>query len=169
MKKANTLEDLYQTELKDLYDAEKQLVKMLPKIADEVTEQPLREALLQHWEQTKGHMQRLEKVFEMLGVEAEARKCKGLRGILDEGKELMGDTGDMTSDAGIIASAQKVEHYEIAGYGSVVSWARRLGHQNQAELLAQTLAEEKQADQTLTRLAESSANPQAQQGMERAA
>jgi|SRR5579872_480595 len=162
--KLTSLQDLYLTELKDLYDAESRIVKALPKMAEAAQAPDLRQAFEQHLEQTRGHVDRLERIFQMLNEAPKGQKCKGIEGILDEGEEMidMGeDAPPSVNDAGLISAAQRVEHYEIAAYGTLRSYARRLGHEDQAKLLDQTLQEEGDTDKRLTQLAESSINEQA--------
>jgi ferritin-like metal-binding protein YciE len=160
--KFESLQDLYVRELRDLYDAEKQLVKVLPKMAKASSSSELQSAFEEHLEQTRGHVERLEQVFEKLGSRPRGTKCKGIEGIINEGKEMMEEDGDnAVLDAAIISAAQRVEHYEMAGYGCVRTYAQTLGYEDQARLLEQTLEEEKQADQKLTQIAESVVNPSA--------
>jgi ferritin-like metal-binding protein YciE len=152
--KLNSLQELYLEQLKDLYDGEQQITKALPKMIDKATSNDLKAALTEHLEVTKKQVTRLEQIFNSLGEEAKGEKCKGLRGILDEGDDLVGDIKDPdVRDAGIIASAQRVEHYEMAGYGTARTYAKLLNQENASQLLQQTLDEEKDADQTLTTLA----------------
>lgn len=151
--KFEDLHSLYLHELKDLYDAEKRIVKALPKIIEASNSQPLRTALSNHLEETKGHVTRLEQVFQLHNEKADTEKCKGMSGILDEGEDILGhDENVDVRDAGIIAGAQKVEHYEMAGYGTVIAWARQMGHSRAAQILEQTLNEEKNADAKLTEI-----------------
>jgi len=153
--KIESLHDLFIQELHDIYDAENQLIKALPKMADKANYPELKNAITQHLEQTKNQARRIEEIFENLGEKVKGQKCDGMRGIIDEGEKLAGERGDAASlDAGIIASAQKVEHYEIAAYGSLSTWAEMMGHQRELQLLQQTLLEEKETDQKLTQLAE---------------
>jgi ferritin-like metal-binding protein YciE len=160
--KINSLQDLYITELKDLYDAENRITKALPKMAEAANSQELRNAFEQHLEQTRRHSQRLEQIFQQLDESPKGQKCKGIEGILDEGEDLMdGDAPAAVSDAALIAAAQRVEHYEIAAYGTVRTYARRLGFDDQARLLNETLQEEGETDKKLTGLAESYINEQA--------
>ena len=146
-----TLEELFVDELKDLYSAEKQITKALPKLAKAVTSVELREALLSHLEETKGQIARLEQMFQILGKKATGKTCVGMKGVLEEGSEMLEDTdkGEVR-DAGLISAAQRVEHYEMAGYGSARDFAKLLGRNEIAALLDQTLAEEKAADKKLT-------------------
>jgi ferritin-like metal-binding protein YciE len=150
----SSIRELLVDQMRDLYDAEKQLVKALPKIAKASSNDQLREAFEDHLEQTKGHVQRLEQAFELLDGKARNKPCKAMRGLIEEGKETIGeDLAEPLMDSAIICAAQKVEHYEIAGYGTVSAWARSLGLEDVAELLEATLSEEKNADQKLTEVA----------------
>jgi len=160
--KVHSLKQLYVQELKDVYDAENQIVKALPKLVKAASTDRLREALENHLEQTKGHVQRLEQIFEGLGEAAKGKKCDGLRGILDEGEKTIAD-GEKGSvlDAGLIAGAQRVEHYEMAAYGSLKTWAAQLGEDQAVQILQATLNEEKEADQKLTEIAASGVNAEA--------
>ena len=158
-----TLQDLYVEELKDLYSAEKQLVKALPRMAKNATNPQLKQAFTKHLQETEGHVDRLEQIFEMLGARAGGKKCVGMEGLIEEAKELLEeDSGEEALDAGLISKAQHVEHYEIAGYGTVRTYARQLGLEDHARLLQQTLDEEAKTDKLLTQLAESSVNVDAQ-------
>jgi ferritin-like metal-binding protein YciE len=153
--KMATLKDLFVEELKDLYSAEKQLIKALPKMAKAATSEDLKEGFLEHLEQTKGHAERLEQVFELLGQKPRAKTCKAMEGLIEEGKELLEEDAESeVLDAGLIAAAQRVEHYEIAGYGCVRTYAELLGEDEARELLQQTLDEEAETDKKLTQLAE---------------
>jgi ferritin-like metal-binding protein YciE len=164
--KINSLHDLYIDQLRDLYDAENQLVKALPKMAEGSASDELREGFEEHLDQTRGHVQRLQQIFERLGEKPKGKKCKGMEGLVKEGSETLDeDMPEDTKDAGIIAAAQRVEHYEIAAYGTVLSWADLLGQDDDARLLEQTLEEEKETDQKLTQLAEN-INVQAEEGVE---
>ena len=148
------LKTLYIDELKDLYSAENQLVKALPKMAKAASSDELREGFEKHLEQTKGHVQRLEKIFEALGENPKAKKCKGMEGLIEEGSEAMQeDYEGSVLDAALIAAAQRVEHYEIAGYGTVRSMAETLAEDDHVSLLKETLQEEKETDEKLTELA----------------
>ena len=146
-----TMEQLFVDELKDLYSAEKQITKALPKIAKGVTSEELKQALLDHLEETNGQVARLEQVFGILGKRPAGKTCIGMKGVLEEGSELLGETdkGEVR-DAGVISAAQRVEHYEMAGYGSARAFAKLLGQSEIADLLEQTLEEEKAADKKLT-------------------
>ena len=160
--KLTTLEDLWVHELRDLYSAENQLIKALPKMAKAASSDELREAFESHLEETKEHSRRLEQIFEEIGVSSRGKKCKGMEGLIEEGKEILDeDAEDTVKDAAIIAAAQRVEHYEMAGYGCARTYAQILGHQEAAELLQQTLDEEGAADKKLTEIAESSINVEA--------
>jgi ferritin-like metal-binding protein YciE len=155
----DTLKNLYVDELKDLYSAEKQLVKALPKMAKAANTPELQQAFRKHLKQTAEHAARLEQIFQELGVSPRGKKCVGMEGLIEEGSELIKEGPDPdVLDAGLISKAQRVEHYEIAGYGTVRTYARHLGFDNQAELLQQTLNEEGETDQLLTELAESGIN-----------
>ena len=163
--KIDSLRTLLEEELKDIYSAEKQLLKALPKMVKNATSPKLKGALQEHLEVTKRQVKRLEDVFESLGKSAKAKTCKAMQGLVEEATEIMEeDAEDAVMDAGIIAAAQKVEHYEIASYGTVRTWARLVGANEAAELLQETLDEEEQTDQRLTDLAESFVNPQADSG-----
>lgn len=160
--KLNTLDDLLLQELKDLYSAEKQLVKALPKMAKAASNEDLSAGFEEHLEQTKEHVERLDQIADELGVKLTGHKCKAMEGLIEEGAELIEEDGeDSVKDAGLIGAAQRVEHYEIAGYGTARSLAERLGHKKVAKLLAQTLEEEKETDEKLTELAESAVNVEA--------
>lgn len=160
--KENTLKDLYIDELRDLYSAETQLVKALPKMVNGATSEELRAAFEEHLEQTQEHVARLEQVFESLGTSPKGKKCKGMEGLIEEAAELLDeDFADEVLDAGLIAAAQRVEHYEIAVYGCVCTYARLLNRDQDHDLLGQTLEEEKETDETLTEIAESTINIEA--------
>jgi len=165
----DSLDDLYLEELKDLYSAENQIIKALPKMIKNATNPDLQRAFADHLEQTKGHVARLVKICEDLGASPKGKKCSGMEGILEEGADLMAEEADPNVlDAGLASAAQHVEHYEIAGYGSVRTWAEQLGYDKHAELLQQTLDEEKQADELLTQLATTALNIEAEEGEETA-
>jgi ferritin-like metal-binding protein YciE len=151
---------LFMDELKDIYWAEKNLVKALGKMSKAATSEELVNAILDHQEQTKGHVERLEQVFEMLGQAPRAKKCEAMEGLIAEGQEVVEDTEEDTAvrDAGIIICSQKIEHYEISAYGSLRTLANIMGHDDVAAVLEQTLGEEKEADSLLTQIAESSIN-----------
>lgn len=160
----NSLKELYVEELKDLFSAENQLTKALPKMAKAASSDDLRQGFEEHLEQTQGHVQRLQQIFEQLGEKATGKKCLGMEGLVKEGAEVMGeDFEDAMMDAALISAAQRVEHYEIAGYGSVIAYAELLGESEQASLLKETLEEEKETDEKLTELAKD-INAQAQEG-----
>ena len=164
MASLESLDDLLQDELRDMYDAEKQLTKALPKMAKNATSEELKQAFEEHLSQTEQHVERLEQAFEQLDIPARAKKCEGMKGLIAEGQEMMSEADDdATRDAVMIASAQKIEHYEIASYGSARTWANQLGKSEVASLLEETLEEEKETDQRLTTIAESMVNPQAAQ------
>ena len=161
--KLNTLEDLFHHELKDLYSAENQLLKALPKMAKAATNAELKAGFEEHLEQTKGQVERLEKIGKSLGKALTGHKCKAMEGLVEEGAELISeDAEDSVRDAGLIGAAQRVEHYEIAGYGTARALATRLGHEDFATLLGETLEEEKATDEKLTALAESAVNEEAE-------
>ena len=150
-----SLNDLFVEQLRDLYDAENQLIKALPKMVEGARSDELRQGFEEHLEQTKEHAQRIETIFEQLGQKAKAKKCKGMEGLIKEGSEaLEEDMSEDVKDAAIIAAAQRVEHYEIAAYGTVRTFANLLGETEAATLLEQTLEEEKETDEKLTQLAE---------------
>jgi ferritin-like metal-binding protein YciE len=160
--KLETLHDLYLSELRDLYSAEDQIIKALPKVIEKTTSPELREALSDHLEETRGHLTRLEEVFQMHGEEPKKQKCKGMQGVLAEGEELLGyDASPAVRDAAIIAACQRVEHYEIAAYGTVRTYAEQLGHDHAASLLEETLDEESAADEKLTQIAANRVNIEA--------
>jgi len=160
--KVDSLEKLMVEELKDLYDAEKQIAEALPKMADEAKTADLAQAFEDHLKQTKGHVKRLEEVFKELDVSDREKKCKGMQALIQEGEEMMKQVSDpMTRDAALIAAAQRVEHYEMAGYGTVVSYAQQLDHNEVAKQLQQTLNEEKQTDLMLSQIAELKVNVKA--------
>jgi ferritin-like metal-binding protein YciE len=159
MASLDSLEDLLQEELKDLYDAEKQLTKALPKMMKKATAVDLKEAFEEHLRQTETHIERLEQAFEQLEMPARGKKCKGMQNLIAEGNEMISEAeDDAARDAVMIAAAQKVEHYEIASYGTVRTWATLLGRNEIAQLLEETLEEEKETDQKLTEIAESFVN-----------
>ena len=151
-----TLEELFVEELKDLYHAEKQLVKALPKMVRAATSEKLRTAFADHLEQTKNHVLRLEQVFETVHEKAKTKVCKGMQGLLQEGQETMQeDALEQLADLGLIAAAQKVEHYEISGYATMRTFAQILGNQNAVQLLSETLREEEAADKLLSGISQS--------------
>ena len=155
-----TLKDVFETELKDLYSAENQLLKALPKMAKGAMNDDLRQAFENHLEETEGHVQRLEQVAQMCDVALRGHKCKGMEGLITEGSELLQEEDENEArDAALIPAAQRVEHYEMAAYGSAVAFAKLLGLSDAEALLQQTLDEEKQADAKLTEIAEQIVNP----------
>jgi ferritin-like metal-binding protein YciE len=163
MDKLNSLEDLFVHELKDLYSAEQQILTALPKMAAATQHQELRRAFEEHERMTRDQVQRLDMIADDLGVSIKGHKCKGMEGIIKEGEELISSRADAdVLDAGLIGAAQRVEHYEIAGYGTARTFARRLGHDRAAELLQQTLDEEGSTDKRLTSIAEGMVNRDAQ-------
>ncbi len=160
--KLESLHELYLVELRDLYSAEDQIVKALPKVIEKTTSPELRQALEDHLEETHGHVARLEEIFEMHGEEAKKQKCKGMQGVLAEGEEMLGyDAPPEVRDAAIISACQRVEHYEIAAYGTVRTYAEQMGHERAAAVLQETLDEELAADQKLTDIADTRVNIQA--------
>ena len=160
--KLRSLHDLYVHELQDLYSAENQILKALPKMAEQASTSELRAAFEDHLQQTREHVSRLDRIFERLNVSSKGDKCEGMKGIISEGENLMDeDSDESVCDAGLISSAQKVEHYEMAGYGSVRTYAQQLGYQEDSTLLQRTLDEEGEADKKLTRIAESRVNIEA--------
>ena len=160
----DSLHDLYVNELKDLYSAENQLLKALPKMAKAATTPDLKAAFEEHLEVTRGQVERLDRVFEGLGVRPKGKKCKAMEGLIEEGKEVMDEEGeDAVIDAALIAAAQRVEHYEMAGYGCVRTFAKLLGYDAAARLLQETLDEEGEADKKLTELAETGINVEAEE------
>ena len=165
MPNIETLQELLVHELQDLYNAENQIMKALPKMARRATSMSLREAFEAHLAQTEMQAQRLERALSLLDAPVRGRHCDGMQGIIDEGKKLMEEGGsDDVMDAGLIAAAQKVEHYEIAAYGSVKAWAELLGQEEVTSLLEETLSEEEAADRKLSELAESEVNSEAAMG-----
>jgi ferritin-like metal-binding protein YciE len=149
----DTIEDLFLDELRDLYSAEKQITKALPKMVKASSTQDLSAAFQNHLEETKGHVERLERIFEMLGKRGAGKICEGMKGVLEEGSEAISDSDKgPVRDAALIGVAQRVEHYEMAGYGTVRSLAKLLGKQEMVDLLEQTLKEEKAADAKLTQI-----------------
>jgi ferritin-like metal-binding protein YciE len=158
----DSLKDLYIDELKDLYNAENQLLKALPKMAKKASAPQLKKAFQDHLAQTEGHVNRLEKIFKGLGEKATGKTCKAMKGLVEEGKEIIEEDGDgSVLDAALIGAAQRVEHYEMAGYGVVRTFALLLGEQDAMGLLQRTLNEEGETDKKLTKLAESIINPEA--------
>jgi len=162
MAETGTLHDAFLDELRDTYDAEKQLTKALPKMAKASTSPELRAAFEAHLEETRGHVDRLEQVFQSLDEKARGKHCEGIAGIIDEGKAIMEeDFDDATMDACLIAAGQRAEHYEMAAYGTLIAWARSMGHTDAERLLQETLDEEKAADEKLTSIAEGGVNQEA--------
>ena len=162
MAEASTLHDAFIDELRDTYDAEKQLTKALAKLAKAATNPELKEAFESHLEETETQIGRLEQVFESLDEKVRGKHCDGIAGIIDEGKSIMEeDFDDVTMDACLIAAGQRAEHYEMAAYGTLVAWAQAMGHTEAADLLQETLDEEKAADEKLSALAESGINQSA--------
>jgi ferritin-like metal-binding protein YciE len=162
MASLDSLETLMQEELKDIYDAEKQLTKALPKLVKKASNQELKEAFEEHLQQTEQHIERLEEVFNDLDLPVRGKRCEGMKHLIAEGEDMMGDADDeATRDALMIAAAQKVEHYEIAAYGTLRTWATLLGKDQAASLLEETLEEEKETDKRLTSIAESFVNEEA--------
>jgi ferritin-like metal-binding protein YciE len=160
--KLESVEDLFLAELRDLYDAENQLLKALPKLAEAATAPALKLAVSQHLEETKGHVARLDRVFRELDVKPTGETCQAMKGLVKESEEFIQDKGEPSvRDAGLIGAAQRVEHYEMAGYGTARTLAKRLGFQEIASMLQQTLEEEGEADRKLTAVAENEVNVRA--------
>lgn len=160
------LHELFVDEIRDIYHAEKQLTKALPKMAKNATSGDLRMAIEEHLEETRGQIERLERVFEMLDERPRGKHCAGMAGIIEEASDLLEEEEEgAVLDAGIVAGAQRAEHYEMAAYGSVIAWANAMGHSDVAELLEETLNEEKAADQKLSQIAMSGINDAANAGM----
>jgi ferritin-like metal-binding protein YciE len=165
--KSKTLDDLFHDTLKDIYYAEKKILTALPKMAKAAQAQELQTAFTKHQRETEGQVQRLEKVFELIEQPAKGKKCDAIEGLLDEGKEIMKEfKGTPALDAGLLAAAQAVEHYEISRYGTLKTWAAALGLHQAVKLLDQTLAEEKKTDAALTEIAQAVVNQEAQQAAE---
>jgi ferritin-like metal-binding protein YciE len=163
MSKTKTLSDLFHDTLKDIYFAEKKIMSALPKMAKAAQSEELRAAFEKHLEETEGQVERLEAAFEEIGETARGKTCDAIMGILDEGKEIMSEyKGSPALDAGLLAAAQAVEHYEISRYGTLITWADELGLKKASQLLKETLAEEKKTDQTLTGIAKSVVNAEAE-------
>jgi len=161
-KEQKGLHDLFLDELRDVYDAEKQLIKALPKMAKASSSEELRDAFESHLEETRTHVERLEQAFTALDERARGKHCHGIAGIIEEGAALMEeDFEDAAMDAGLIAGGQRAEHYEITAYGTLIEWAKTMGHDQVVGLLSENLDEEKAADQKLTEIAESSVNDRA--------
>jgi len=162
--KLDTLQKLFISELRDIYHAEGQLLKALPKMASAASSEELKEAFENHLKETEGQVERLEEVFELLGETPKGKVCHGMKGLIEEGSEILEEDGeDSVIDAGIIVAAQKVEHYEIAAYGSVRTFAELLGHGKVVDLLEATLEEESEANELLNKLAQEIVNPEALQ------
>lgn len=160
--KLDTLQKLYVEELRDVYNAENQLLKALPKMAKGASSEELRQGFEDHLEETREHVERLEEIFKALDEKPTGKTCKAMKGLIEEGSEILKEDGeDSVLDAGIIAAAQKIEHYEIATYGTLRTWANLLGEDEAAELLQQTLDEEGDTDKRLNELAEEIVNPEA--------
>jgi ferritin-like metal-binding protein YciE len=158
----NSLEDLFWDQMKDIYDAEQRITEALPKMADAASAPDLKMAFREHLEQTRHHVERLEQIFRSAGKGADRETCEGIKGLLKEGEEILHAKGnDETRDAGLISAAQRVEHYEMAVYGAIRTFANRLGRQDFADLLQRTLDEEGAADKRLTEIAERQVNVQA--------
>ena len=154
-----TLSDLFYDTLKDIYFAERQILKTLPKLAKAAKSEELKSAFLTHRDETEGHVDRLQKVFEMRGKRAQAKTCEAIKGILEEGDEIMEEyAGSEAIDAGLLAAGQAVEHYEMSRYGTLKAWATQLGMQDAAALLDQTLQEERKTDALLSKLAQAKVN-----------
>ena len=165
MAEMGTLHEAFVDELRDTYDAEKQLTKALPKMAKAASSPELREAIESHLEETRQQVERLEQVFESIEEKARGKHCEGIAGIIQEAQAIMQeDFDEATADACLIAAAQRAEHYEMAAYGTLVAWARAMGHDDAADLLQETLDEEKAADEKLNSLAEGGINEQAAEG-----
>jgi ferritin-like metal-binding protein YciE len=165
--KLDSLRTLWIEEMRDLYNAENQLVKALPKMAKKASNEELKEALESHLEETRGHVERLEEIFQKLGKKPSGKTCKAMQGLIEEGSEMMNEDGpDSVIDAGIIAAAQRVEHYEMAGYGTARTFASILGEDEAEDLLQETLDEEGAADEKLTEIAEGIVNEEAEQADE---
>src|SRR5688500_14561561 len=161
--KQKELNDLFLDTLKDIFHAEKQLLRALPKMARAANSDELRQAFETHKEETQAQVERLEQVFEIVGKRASGKPCEAMQGLVAEGQEIMEEFKDSDAlDAGLIASAQTIEHYEISRYGTLRTWAEQLGMRDAVKLLEQTLEEEKKTDQLLTEIAESSANQEAE-------
>jgi ferritin-like metal-binding protein YciE len=165
MAETKTLHDAFIDELRDSYDSERQLLKALPKLAKAATSPILRDAFESHLEETRGQVERLEQVFELLDEPVRGKHCEGIAGIVEEGKSIMAEEFNAaTMDACLVAAGQRAEHYEMAAYGTLVAWAEAMGHDDAANLLRETLEEEKAADEKLTSIAEGGVNEQASEG-----
>jgi ferritin-like metal-binding protein YciE len=162
-KRAKILKDLFHDTLKDIYFAENKILKTLPKMAKAAQSPELKKAFEEHEEQTHGHVKRLDQVFKIIGEKPKGKTCDAINGITDEGAEIMKEYKKSPAlDAGLLAAAQAVEHYEISRYGTLRTWAEELGHSDAASLLGETLAEEKQTDERLTEIAETTVNAEAE-------
>jgi ferritin-like metal-binding protein YciE len=158
----DSLQSLFLEELKDMYHAEKQLVQALPRMAKAAGAPSLQQAFTTHLAETKGHVERLERIFQDLGQTARGKRCKGMEGLVEEGKQILEEEGEAAViDAALIAAAQRVEHYEIAAYGCLRAYAQLLGHRRAVTLLGETLAEEEAADKKLTAIGEGGVNAEA--------
>ena len=156
------LSDLFYDQLKDIYFAERQILKGLPKMAKAAKSEELKTAFLHHRDETEGHVERLQQIFEIIGKRAQSKTCEAIKGILEEGEEIIEDyTGSQALDAGLLAGGQAVEHYEMARYGTLKTWAAQLGMKDVVGLLDQTLQEEKKTDALLSKLAQANVNRQA--------
>lgn len=165
MSKVNTLAELFEAELRDMYDSEKQITKALPKMIKAADDEQLSEALSSHLQETKEQITRLEQAFESLELKPRGKPCSGMKGILEEGSEMLEEVQtEAVLDAAIISGCQRVEHYEITGYGTLIAWAKLLGYEEAERLLTENLEEEKAADEKLNELAESSINERANAG-----
>ena len=162
MAKEKTLQDLFHDTLKDIYYAERKILKALPKMARAASSDELKKAFEKHKEETEGQIERLQQVFEIIGKRAQGKTCDAIEGIISEGEEIMEEyKGTDALDAGLVSAAQAVEHYEITRYGTLKRWAENLGMNDAAKLLDETLKQESKTDQDLTKLADKSANPKA--------
>jgi ferritin-like metal-binding protein YciE len=165
MPRTATLHDAFVDELRDLYHAEKQITRALPKMAKAASTPTLAEAFQKHLQETQQQIERLEQVFESIGESPKTKPCHGMTGIIEEGKEIMGEEfDDATMDASLIAAAQRVEHYEMAAYGTCAAWAKAMGHDKAVKLLLKTLEEEKATDEKLNQIAEGGLNDMAAEG-----
>ncbi len=162
MKMLDSLEGLFINGLKDVYNAEHQVIKALPKLSKEANSEELRDAFEEHLDQSHWQVEQLEEIFDMLGLQAKGKKCEAMQGIIEEGQDIIDEDGDPdVKDAALIGAAQKVEHYEMAAYGTLRTWALMLGHEQVAEILEDILEQEKETDLMLTQIAETIINPQA--------
>lgn len=164
MAKTKTLEDLFHDTLKDIYFAEKKILAALPKMAKAAQDESLSAAFEKHHAETEGQIERLEQVFEEIGAKPQGKTCDAIMGLLEEGKEIMDEyKGAPAHDAGLLAAAQAVEHYEISRYGTLITWAKQLGYQQSVKLLKETIAQEEATDESLSKLAKSVVNAEAMQ------